>query len=159
MSRQFIGLLAFITIILGSCASSKKTSNANDRNLKTSICDKTIRYTIEKVKMIEGGNEIKAHAEITIDPFSKNINVNADDPESGKKIFDTQIESIDCTFNENLTNGKATYKGYIKQQDGRKTWTSLTIELKDNQLVLNGTTEDRPSNVYMIIDRWEIVTD
>jgi hypothetical protein len=157
MRKQFIRLLAFITIILGGCASSKKTQNTTDVSLKTSICDKTIRYTIEKIKMIEGGNEIKAHAEITIDPFSKNINLYAEDPESGKKTFDTQIEGIDCTFNENLTKGQATYKGYIKQKDGTKTWTTLTIQFKDDQLIINGTNEDRPSNVYMIIDRWEII--
>jgi hypothetical protein len=159
MSKLFIQLLAFITIILGGCASSKNTQNTIDVNLKTSICDKTIRYTIERIKMIEGGNEIKVHAEITIDPFSKNINLYANDPESGKKTFDTQIESIDCTLNENLTKGQSIYKGYIKQTDGRKTWTTLTIEFKDDQLIINGTNEDRPSNVYMIVDRWEVVTN
>lgn len=157
MNRQLIQLLIFIAIVLSSCASSNKIQNTNDISQNTSICDKTVKYTIEKVKMIEGGNEIKAHAEITINPFSKNINLYADDPESGKKTFDTEIESIDCSFNQNLTSGRATYKGYIKQKDGRKTWTVLTIEFKDSQLILNGTTDDHPSNVYMIIDRWEIV--
>jgi hypothetical protein len=159
MNRLLTRLFVFITIVLSSCASSNKIQNTNDISQNTSICDKTIKYTIEKVKMIEGGNEIKVHAEITIDPFSKNINLYADDPESGKKTFDTQIESIDCTFNENLTKGQATYKGYIKQKDGTKTWTTLTIEFKDDQLIINGTNEDRPSNVYMIVDRWEIVTN
>jgi hypothetical protein len=159
MNWPFIQLLAFITIILSGCASSKKTQNTNDVNQNTSICNKTVRYTIEKIVMIEGGNEIKTHAEITINPFSKNINLKADDPESGNKTFDTEIESIECTLNESLTNGQATYKGYIKQKDGTKTWTSLKIEFKDNQLILNGTNEDRPSNIYMIVDRWEIVTN
>lgn len=159
MNRLIIHLLAFTTIVLSGCTSSRKSQNTNQSNQKTSICDKTVRYIIEKIKMIEGGNEIKVHAEITIDPFTKNINLYADDPENGKKTFDTQIESIDCTFNENLTKGQATYKGYIKQKDGKKTWTTLTIEFKDDQLIINGTDEDRPSNIYMIIDRWEIVTN
>ena len=156
MKSTFTCLLMVISL---SLIGQTKTGQSATASESQSICDKTIRYSIEKVKMIEGGNEIKAHAEITIDPSSKNINLYADDPESGKKTFDTQIESIDCSFNESLTSGQATYKGYIKQKYGRKTWTILTLEFKDNQLVLNGTTEDRPSNVYMIIDKWEIVTN
>ena len=156
MKSTFTCLLMVISLSLIGQTKTGQTATASESQ---NICDKTIRYSIEKVKMIEGGNEIKAHAEITIDPSSKNINLYADDPESGKKTFNTQIESIDCSFNENLTSGQATYKGYIKQKDGRKTWTILTLEFKDNQLVLNGTTEDRPSNVYMIIDKWEIVTN
>jgi len=155
MRQLFIPVLALI--ILSGCASPRNSQITNTTNQNISICDKTVRYTIEKVKMIEGGNEIKTHAEITVDPLSKNINLNGDDPESGKKSFDAQIESIECRLNKDLTDGQSTYKGYIKQNDGRKTRSTMTIEFKGNQLVISGTTDNRPSNVYMIIDHWEIV--
>ena len=159
MKKLFIPLSAFIMIALGGCSSAKKSQITNHTNQNTSICDRIIRYTIEKVKMIEDGSEIKAHAEITINPFSKNIYLKADDPESGDKTFDTEIESIECSLNETLTKGQAIYKGYIKQKDGKKSWTILTIGFKDDQLVINGTGDDGPSNIYMIIDRWEVVTN
>jgi hypothetical protein len=157
MKQLFIPVLAFITIMIGGCVSSKKSKGTNPINQNTSICDKAIRYTIEKVKMIEGGNEIKIHAEITIDPSSKNINLNADLPDGGKKTFDTQIESIECTFNENLTSGQATYKGYIKQDDGRKTWTSLSVEPKDGQLLIRSADQNNPGQVSFVVDKWEMI--
>lgn len=157
MKQLFIPVLVFIAIAVCGCVSSKKSQGTNPNSQNASICDKTIRYTIEKVKMIEGGNDIKIHAEITIDPSSKNINLNADLPDGGKKTFDTEIESVECTFTENLTNGQATYKGYIKQDDGRKTWTSLSVEPKDGQLLIRSADQNNPGQVSFVVDKWEVV--
>ena len=156
MKQLFIPVLVFIAIGVCGCVSSNKSQSTNPNNQNASICDKTIRYTIEKVKMIEGGNEIKIHTEITIDPSSKNINLNADLPDGGKKTFDTQIESIECTLNETLANGQATYKGYIKQDDGSKTWTSLLVEAKDGQLLIRSADQNNPGQVSFVVDKWEI---
>jgi hypothetical protein len=157
MKKTLIFLLVTIPVITFSCESAKETQVKNNAGLNTSICDKEVRYFIEKLKMIEGGNEIKVHTEITFNPTTKIIKLKADDPERGKISFYTEIESINCSFNDNLTSGQAVYKGYIKQDDGRKTFTSFLIENKDGQLYIKGADGENRSQYFMIVDRWEIV--
>ena len=148
---------AIIIFLLNACDSTKKLQITKHSSENTSMCDKTVRYIVEKIKMVEGGNEVSVHTEIIFNPTTRIINLKADDPERGKISFDTEIDSFDCTLNEKLTAGKAIYKGYIKQPDGSKDFSTLTIEIKDEQLYIKGGTEDKPANFYMIVDKWEIL--
>jgi len=157
MKNYFIFLSTVITLLLNACEPSKKSQATSHSNQNTSICDKTVRYIVEKIKMAEGGNEVNIHTEIILNPTTKIINLKADDPEKGKISFDTEIESFDCTLNEKVTAGKAIYKGYIKQPDGSKVFSSLVIEIKDEQIYIKGFTEDKPATFYMVVDKWEIV--
>jgi hypothetical protein len=93
MKKQRTWLFVFTTTVLAACTSGKKSQITNHANQNTSMCSKTIRYIIEKIKMVEGGNEVKIHAEITVDPSSKNINLNADLPDGEKKTLILKLKA------------------------------------------------------------------
>lgn len=155
-TKIFLGCTLLVFAFFSSCNSAKKAQVENIVQ-KPDIWNQSIKYFIDKVRFIKDGNETKVHAEFEINPISKIISLHADDPEKGKVSFETEIESIECSLNENLTAGQAVYKGYIKQDDGRKTWTSLLLEPKDGQILIRSADQNDPGQISFVVERWEIV--
>lgn len=98
------------------------------------ICNRPIQYKSEKVIMNTDQSEIYMETSITVNPAEKRISLFSKTPEGEKMNFDFIIESTDCSLDTNLTSGKAAYTGYIKQQDGEKTFTTIIIEPQDGVL-------------------------
>jgi hypothetical protein len=122
-------------------------------------CEQKIKYFIEKMKDIRNGEEVSANTEIVIDPAEKLIRLTSEPPDQKKVNFDTEIESVDCNLNANLTEGQSTYRGYIKQSDGTKTYTILKVEAKDGALTITGGDAAQPDRVVMIVTKWEVVIE
>lgn len=126
-----------------------------DTGKDTFICNRAVRYIIEKIRRIENGDEHKIHIELVFDPSSKNINLRSDDPEKGKINFDTEIESFECTLNRSFSEGEAVYKGYIKQDDGTRSFVTIIIEIIDGIPQIKAINQNQKAMFYMIVDRWE----
>jgi len=126
MEKNTISLLAalFVTLVFFcACKSTKiykeQVSNSEQVVRATSICDQAIRYYANKLKMVNGGQEVNADTEILINPSNKLISLTSTPPNQEKVSFDTVIGSFDCNFNSALTDGQAIYKGYIKQNSAQ----------------------------------------
>jgi len=128
----------------------------NKNNPESEICNKTIKYTTNKL-LGPNGEEITASTEITINPTTKIITLESAPPDQEKVLFETQIESIDCSFSKNLLSGKAYYKGYILQQDGNKSPAEIVLEAKDGKVSLTSYDEEKRIGLRAIFNKWEII--
>jgi hypothetical protein len=113
------GLFVFV-----ACRSTKglKGQNSGSKQLVEMVgkCEQKVKYYIEKMKGFRSGDEVITNTAIVIDPAAKLISLTSEPPNREKVNFDTEIESVDCNLNANLTEGRSTYRGYIKQPDGSK---------------------------------------
>src|SRR5690349_15890553 len=105
------------TLIFWGACKSTKISNGQVLNSKqvvetTSKCDQTIRYYADKLKTVNGEQETNSNTEIVINPSTKLISLTSEIPNHEKVNFETVIESFDCNFNSDMTEGQAIYKGY-----------------------------------------------
>jgi hypothetical protein len=151
--NRFIVLSSFF--LLASSFVAEETP-VNKNNPESEICSKTIKYTANKL-LGPNGEEITAPTEITINPTTKVITLESAPPDQEKVLFETQIESIECSFSKKLLSGKAYYKGYILQQDGNKSPTEIVLEAKDGIVSLTSYDEEKRIGLRVIFNKWEII--
>lgn len=151
--NRFIVLSSFF--LLASSFDSDETP-VNKNNPESEICSKIIKYTANKL-LGPNGEEITAPTEITINPTTKVITLVSTPPDQEKVLFETQIESIECSFSKKLLSGKAYYKGYILQQDGNKSPAEIVLEAKDGTVSLTSYDEEKRIGLRAIFDKWEII--
>ncbi len=154
---MFVGLIFF-----GACKPAKVnqaiTNNLAQDPVAVNMCDQTIKYYSEKVKVKKTGEEIAAQSEFIINPIAKTISINSYVPsESERKSFTTIIESTDCSLNSNLTSGHSIYRGYIKQLDGSTTSAYIDIEAKDGGITMSNADPNKQGEFSIIVSRWEVV--
>jgi hypothetical protein len=158
---------AFVASLIfwGACKSTK-ISDGNVSNSKqvvktTSKCDQTIKYYVDKVKMANDGQETIANIEIVINPSVKLISITSESPNEERVSFDTEVESIDCNFNSDMTEGQSIYKGYIKQENGTTTKAIIKLEAKDGGLTISNADPDKvgkEGEYIMLISKWEVMS-
>jgi hypothetical protein len=151
--NKFI-ILSSIFMVASSFSSDKTFLSKN--NQESEICGKTIKYTTNKL-IGPNGEEISALTEVTINPTTKIITLESTPPDQEKVLFETQIESITCSFSKKLTSGKAYYKGYIVQQDGNKSPVEIVLEAKDGVVSLTSYDEEKKIGLRATFDKWEII--
>lgn len=162
MQRQRLLLLLVVSFILASglsnCKSTSKSTvekhtGTSSKTNKTGNCEQTIIYHVDKVT--GGDHESPANIDITVNPSAKLITLAGEIPSTEQKFnFETVVETIDCNLNTDLTQGYSIYKGYIKQEDGSTTQTSLMIEARDGRITMHGA----ESNGEMVIwvSSWKV---
>jgi len=156
MKTNFNKLILIGSIFLVSSSFILNQTTPVKYKAESEICGKTIKYTASKL-LGPNGEEITAPTEITINPTTKIITLESAPPDQEKVLFETQIESIECSFSKKLTSGKAYYKGYILQQDGNKSPTELVLEAKDGVVSLTSYDEEKRVGLRTIFNKWEII--
>lgn len=151
--NRFIVLSSFF--LLASSFVADETA-VQKNNPESEICSKTIKYTTNKL-LGPNGEEITAPTEITINPTTKVITLESAPPDQEKVLFETQIESIECSFSKKLLSGKAYYKGYILQEDGNKSPAEIVLEAKDGTVSLTSYDEEKRIGLRAIFNKWEII--
>lgn len=151
--NRFIVLSSFF-LLTGSFVADETPVNKN--NPESEICSKTIKYTTNKL-LGPNGEEITAPTEITINPTTKVITLESAPPDQEKVLFETQIESMECSFSKKLLSGKAYYKGYILQEDGNKSPAEIVLEAKDGTVSLTSYDEEKRIGLRAIFNKWEII--
>lgn len=127
-------------------------------NSESEICAQTIKYSTSNF-VGPNGEEISAPTELTINPITKIITLESAPPDQEKVLFDTQIESVDCSFSEKLVSGKADYQGYIMQLDGSKTPVKLVLEAKNGVVNLTSYDGEQNMGIRATFNKWEIITN
>ena len=158
MKTNFIKLLVLFSIFLVASSFILNQRATVEDKAESEMCGKTIKYSTNKL-LGPNGEGINAPTEVTINPTTKIITLESTPPDQEKVLFETQIETIECSFNKNLTSGKAYYKGYILQQDGNKSPTELVLEAKDGVVSLTSYDEEKRVGLRTIFNKWEIVED
>jgi hypothetical protein len=157
-------LVLCISILFFSACKSAKVTHAqknNQNQVEINMCDQTIKYYSELIKMTNGQPDVNINTEITINPSTRIIKLASEEPDKGKGGFDTLIESIDCNLNAGLTEGQAVYNGYIKQEDGSTTKAIIKVEAKDGSLTISNADPERANDApfLIVISKWEIVKE
>jgi len=146
----------------GACKSTKisqiQVSNSKQVVETTSKCDQTIKYYSDKLTMANGG-EVNANIEIVINPSTKVISITSEPQNQEKVNFETVIESFDCNFNSDLTDGQSIYKGYIKQKDGATTNAIIKVEAKDGSLTISNADPEKEGEFIFIVTKWEVMNE
>ena len=150
-SLRFVAILFLFTI--AACKHSKVLQS--NPPVEKSMCDQTIRYYSDKIKEMNGSQEIFASTEIVVNPSTKIISVSTE--HNGEKdSFEMEVESNECNLNSDLTTGQAIYNGNV-QKDGIKTKGALKIEVTDGVIVITGYDPDNnESGIIFQITKWEI---
>ncbi|WP_316844345.1 hypothetical protein [Pedobacter psychrodurus] len=156
MKPNFNKLLLLLSIFLVASSFMLNQATPVENKAESEICGKTIKYTASKL-LGANGEEVTAPTAVTINPTTKIITVESTPPDQEKVLFETQIETIECSFNKKLTSGKAYYKGYILQEDGNKSPAELVLEAKDGVVSLTSYDEEKRVGLRTIFDKWEII--
>jgi hypothetical protein len=140
-----------LTALLISPAGNSKKSTAYN-------CDKTVTYHISKIVKLKDNTEESISFEIKINPSVATINLKIDHPQKGKVEFNTSITSTDCSLNPSLTNGEATYKGYIVQPNGSRSNSTIHIKAGSDKIIITeyDPLNNRQPNYFMVVDKWVI---
>lgn len=148
-----------IVIIAGLRADRSYINEIDYLKIPNGICNKSIKYTIDKIVMKQDEKVIKSDIVIIISPKNKSIRLITESKKKGKIDFINTILEFSCTLNEDLTEGKANYSGYIMQPNGEKEPFYFFIETKKNKLTfISSPTKDITSAKYsMIVDKWEFI--
>jgi hypothetical protein len=159
-----LSLVFFLLFVFIGCQSTRLSGRKtleSQQALTIRKCDQTIRYYSEKIKGSKTGQEIMAHTEIVISPSSKLINLKSEAPNEEKADFNTVIETFDCDFNSDLTEGQAVYHGYIKQENGTTTKTTIRIEAKDGGIIIIGSDPGHTDadQMVIVVSKWEVVQE
>lgn len=156
-------VLILMLFVIYACKSVKESqiqvSNPNQTSETISKCDQKVKYYSDRVKMVGDGQEIRVNTEIIINSSAKLISLTSEPPGQDKVNFDTVIESFDCSLNSDLTEGRATYKGYTKQIDGTSTRAIITIEAKEGSLIISNDDGEKQGDFIVIVSKWEIVKE
>ena len=159
---KFVSLspLLVVFIFLVSCSAKKavysdKTTPGNNSKI-TSVCDRPVKYHSSRIRVIASGETMEGETEILIDPKTKIINLFYHSSSEGSKSFDTNIESSDCSLNNDLSMGKAVYHGYILRQDGSKTISTIVVEPYEGGWVIKGSHDNHEPELMILVDKWEI---
>jgi len=158
--RQLLATLS--VIVLASCGSTKLSQRkipVSKSSLIDNSCSQTIKYYSNKLKTVDGNKELDISTEMIISPSTKLINLKSESPTEGNTNFDIVIESVDCALNTDLTSGQAIYKGYIKQIDGTTTKAIIKVEVKDGGLIISNADSDKPRELIMLINKWEVIQE
>lgn len=154
-------VLSVCLFAFSACKSVKESqiqaTNQKPSSETISTCDQTIKYFSDKI--IAEGQEVGAKTEIVINSSAKQISLTSEPPSQERVNFDTVIESIDCNLNSDLTEGKAIYKGYIKQIDGTTTNAIIKLEAKDGNLTISNGDYERKSDFIIVVSKWEVVKE
>jgi hypothetical protein len=151
-----IGAL-FFSACKSTKVNQKQTTRQNQAEI--SICDQTIKYYSELIKMTNGQPDVNINTEITINPSTRILHLSTEEPEKGKGGFDTVIESIECNLNAGLTEGQAIYNGYIKQEDGNSKKAKIKVEAKDGSLTISNADAEKEAPYFIVVSKWEIVKE
>jgi major membrane immunogen (membrane-anchored lipoprotein) len=149
-------------ILLGACKSTKvnhgSIHNLAQTTVEVNVCDQTVKYYSEKIKLNKTGEEVAAQSEITVNPVEKTISITTRmaSQVDGKSVI-TVIESSDCSLNSDLTDGQSVYKGYMKPLDGPTSKMYLSIKAKDGGVILSNADSDKQSEFDIIVSKWEVV--
>ena len=108
--------------------------------------------------MTKDGSIINMTTEFIINPAAKTISLESSPPNQDRVSFNTEIETYDCSFNSDLTNGEALYKGYITRSNGNKDRVFLKMEFKDGSFITSSGDPDKPGEFIMFINKWEVIT-
>lgn len=153
-SLKLTVLLFVFAILTGFVSKNQQTLIIDSQ--KTEICEKTIKYTAEKIN-VPDGKEISALTEITINPSDKTILLESISSDDEKTSFYTKIENSDCSFDKKLSSGKAIYKGYIEQKDGTKTPAKVILEATKGKVTLTSYDEADKKALALNFTKWEIL--
>jgi len=125
------------------------------------ICNQTIKYYADNIKLVSAGKEeaVSANTEITINPSAKIISIMSEPPNQDKVSFNTVIENFDCTLNADLTDGQTIYTGYIVQTDGSSTKAIIKVEAKDGVVTISNGDTERATKMLIVVSKWEIVKE
>lgn len=156
MKTNFNKIIALLSIFLVASSFILNQAAPVENQAENEICSKTIKYTTNKL-LGPNGEEITAPTEITINPTTKVITLESAPPDQEKVLFETQIESIECSFSKKLLSGKAYYKGYILQEDGNKSPAEIVLEAKDGIVSLTSYDEEKRIGLRAIFNKWEII--
>jgi hypothetical protein len=154
--KLLTGLLVLFLGCKGAKIAQQSTTEAKQVAKEISTCDRTIRYYSEKAK---GGNgqQVEATIEITIDPTAKTVDIMVVTRDGKHQEIQIVVEYLECTFNSDLTQGAATYSGYIKQQDGSTTKTSMKVAYAGDVLTISNADPNRTEEFFFVITKWELV--
>lgn len=156
-------VLTIVLLVFIACKSVKpsqeQVSTKEQVTETTGMCEQTIKYYIDKFVMIKDGQEINVPTVIVVHPKAKFIGLTSEPPNQGKVSFDTEIESYDCDFNKDLTQGQTIYRGYIKQEDGTRTTAVLKFEAKGGELTISNGDPNVPVDYIMRVTKWEIINE
>ena len=155
--KTVLPILSALLIAFIACKSAKNSQATKPQTETVNRCNQVIKYYSDKVKMLKDGSIINMNTEITISPSSKVISIEGTPPDQEKVKFDTEIETYDCSFNSDLTNGEAVYRGYITRSNGNKDKVFIKIEYKDGGLISSSADPDKPGDFIMFINKWEVV--
>lgn len=153
MKNNSLLTFALIGFLFVSC--SPKIKKEGSVAIQPNICQQPIKYYVGKIRAND--QEIKANIEVLINVNEKTIVLQGEDPEQGKgsKIF--IIESFECDFNADLTEGIALYSGYFKEQDGTTSKNIMQVKAKNGELIISPADHLNTSNFKYIITKWEIL--
>jgi hypothetical protein len=163
--QQRITLLQVILCIGVLFFSACKSTRVNQKQItrqnqvEINMCDQTIKYYSELIKMTNGQPDVNINTEIIINPSTRILSLSSEEPEKGKGGFDTVIESIECNLNAGLTEGQAIYNGYIKQEDGSTTKAIIKVEAKDGSLTISNADTEIEAPYFIVVSKWEIVKE
>lgn len=149
-----ISIMAAIFVISSSFVIDHM--NPAEENLNCEFCDQIIKYSTDTVKG-PNGEELLALTEITINPLTNIITLESFTKDQGKVLFDTQIESTECSLTEKPTSGKADYIGYIIHKDGSKSQTEIVLEAKNGVVSLTTYNGEKQLGLRATFRKWEIM--
>lgn len=124
-------------------------------NAEQEICGQIIKYSTNSISA-PNGDELPAPTDITVNPVTRLIMVESIRENGDKVEFETQIESIECTFSEKLMSGRAEYKGYVRKPDGQKDPARLIFEANDGVVSLTAYAGEE-KGISAKFTKWEII--
>jgi hypothetical protein len=130
--------------------------NPAEEKLNSEVCDQIIKYSTDTVKG-PNGEELLALTEITVNPLTNVITLESFTEDKGKVLFDTQIESTECSLTEKLTSGKADYIGYILQKDGSKSQTEIVLEAKNGIVSFTSYNGEKQLGLRATFRKWKVI--
>ncbi|TDQ08808.1 hypothetical protein [Pedobacter metabolipauper] len=144
MIRNFFSAITIggCLLLLSSFTNSNDDHAASQKAVDPGSCDKIIRFTGTKVLQTDGSS-LPWKTVLVIFPNKKQMDLKAEDTDGNKSDISMQIEKAECTFNEKMDSGYASYKLSMSNRDGSTTASSMVLKFIDGKWTAGLAEEER----------------